>query len=149
MELHQYGLLVALQNFALRIQQQFGMTCVVQAGARAPARLKNTTAVHLFRIAQEALANVLRHAHACHASVILLRQPHDVTLLVEDDGQGFDPAIIQEKGDKCIGLIGMKERVALLGGDLLIQSAPRGGTTLLARIPLSDDDHADTDLDRR
>jgi signal transduction histidine kinase len=148
--LDDHGLDSALARHVKEVSERSGLDidfqCTCPPGLeRLPSRVEVT----LFRIAQEALANVLRHAHALHASAILLRHPHDVTLLIEDDGRGFDPAIIQDKGDKCIGLIGMKERVALLGGDLLVQSAPAGGTTIRARIPVSEDDDADTDLDRR
>ena len=111
---------------------------------RLPSRIE----VPLFRIAQEAITNMLRHAKASHASVVILRQIHDITMLVEDDGQGFDPAMVQDKGDKCLGLVGMKERVNLLGGSFVIQSVPGEGTTIRVKIPLSEDHDVHTDFDR-
>jgi signal transduction histidine kinase len=148
--LDDHGLDTALARYVKEVSERSGLDIDYQSTCppgreRLPGRIEVT----LFRIAQESLANVLRHAEARRASVVLLRQPRDVTLLVEDDGRGFDPAIIQDKGDRCIGIIGMKERVALLGGDFVIQAAPGGGTTIRARIPLSEDDDADTDPDCR
>jgi signal transduction histidine kinase len=99
---------------------------------RLPSRIE----VSLFRIAQEAITNIQKHSGAKRASVVVLRQLHDVTLLVEDDGQGFDPSIIGETGDKCLGLIGMRERVALLGGSVAIESVKGEGTTIRAQIPV-------------
>lgn len=147
--LDDYGLDSALARHIEEVSQSSGLDIDYQFTSppgldRLPSRIE----VPLFRIAQEALANVLRHAQASHASVIVLRQLRDVTLLIEDDGQGFDPGILQETGDRCLGLVGMKERVALLGGSLAIQSVPREGTTIRARIPLSEDTDAYPDLDR-
>jgi signal transduction histidine kinase len=147
--LDDYGLDSALARHVEEVTQVSGLNIDYEFTCppglkRLPIRIE----VPLFRIAQEALANVVRHANAPHASVILIRQLRDVTLLIEDNGQGFDLAIAQERGEKCIGLIGMQERVALLGGDFLIQSVPREGTTIRVRIPLSEDADAHTDLDR-
>jgi len=100
-----------------------------------PSRIE----VSLFRIAQEAITNIIRHGKASHASVVVLRQLNDITMLVEDNGQGFDVAATQEKGDQCLGLMGMKERVNLLGGSFVIASAPGEGTTIRVRIPLGED----------
>ncbi len=109
---------------------------------RLPSRIEVT----LFRIAQEAITNIIRHARATHASVVVLRQIHEITMLVEDDGQGFNLQSAQEKGDQCLGLMGMKERVNLLGGSFVIESAPGEGTTIRVRIPLSEDHDVDTNL---
>jgi signal transduction histidine kinase len=147
--LDDYGLDSALGRHVEEVAQRSGLdidyefTCL--PGLQ---RLPLGVEVPLFRIVQEALANVVRHANAAHASVIVLRQLREVTLLIEDDGQGFDTAIVREKGDRRIGLIGMQERVALLGGDFLIQSVPRNGTTIRVRVPLSEDSDAHTNSDR-
>lgn len=98
----------------------------------------------LFRIAQEALTNLIRHAKATHASVIVLRQIHEITMLIEDDGQGFDTAMVQNRGGQCLGLMGMKERVNLLGGSFVVESAPGEGTTIRVRIPLHEEHDVDT-----
>lgn len=110
---------------------------------RLPGRIE----VCLFRIAQEAITNIQRHAYASHASVVLLRQLHEITMIVEDNGQGFNPSILQEKRDKCLGFIGMKERVNLLGGKVTVESVPGEGTTIRVKIPLSGETNANTNMD--
>jgi signal transduction histidine kinase len=109
-------------------------------------RLPIGVELSLFRIAQEATANIIKHAKASHASFVVLRRLHEVTMLVEDNGQGFDYAAANKKCDKCLGLMGMKERVNLLGGDFVVESAPGEGTTIRVRIPLGEDSNANTDL---
>jgi signal transduction histidine kinase len=104
--------------------------------------------VSLFRIAQEATANIIKHAKASHSSFVVLRQPHEVTMLIEDDGQGFDYPTAHKKCDQCLGLLGMNERVNLLGGSFVIESARGEGTTIRVRIPLGENLNANTDLHR-
>ncbi|MGO8697267.1 MAG: sensor histidine kinase [Limisphaerales bacterium] len=91
----------------------------------------------LYRIAQEALTNIARHAQAKRVSVLLERRAGCISLIVEDDGQGFNaPA---EGAFVCpgrLGLLGMQERVQLAGGTLTIESAPGAGVTLFVRLPL-------------
>jgi two-component system NarL family sensor kinase len=87
----------------------------------------------LYRIAQEALTNAARHAAARHIGVGLATQPGQVTLTVEDDGQGFDPGRIPK--DRY-GLVGLNERVHLLGGTLDLQSSPGEGTRVVVRVAL-------------
>jgi signal transduction histidine kinase len=90
---------------------------------------------NLYRITQEALNNVQKHAQAGKVGVLLERRGEQVTLIVEDDGKGFDP---DEKvsGGGCMGLINMHERAALIDGWVAIESAPGGGATLFVRVPL-------------
>jgi signal transduction histidine kinase len=109
-------------------------------------RLPIGVELSLFRIAQEATTNIIRHAKASHASFVVLRQPHEITMIVEDNGQGFDFAAAGKKGDQCLGLMGMKERVNLLGGSFVVESAPGEGTTIRVRIPLGEGSNASTDL---
>jgi signal transduction histidine kinase len=110
---------------------------------RLPSRIE----VPLFRIAQEAITNMIRHAGATHASVVILRQNQEITMLVEDNGRGFNPAMVQDKSNRCLGLMGMRERVNLLGGSFVIESVAGEGTTIRVRIPLSEEQDAHTDLD--
>ncbi len=148
--LDDYGLDSALARHIEEVSQHSGLN--IDYNYTSPPgleRLPSRIEVALFRIAQEAITNVQRHANASHASVVVLRQPHDITLLVEDDGRGFDSSMIHEKGDKCLGLIGMRERVALLGGSVVIESVPGEGTTIRARIPLDGEQNAYTYLDSR
>jgi signal transduction histidine kinase len=101
---------------------------------RLPAELETT----LYRITQEALTNVLRHAKAQHVSIFLERRPDHVLLIVEDDGQGFDAEAVLKVADACgkLGLLGMRERVTLAGGTIEFESTPGAGATVYVRVPL-------------
>jgi signal transduction histidine kinase len=101
---------------------------------RLPPLLETT----LYRVVQEALTNVLKHAEARRVSLILQRSRDQVLLVVEDDGRGFDmEARLQTAAAKRrLGLLGLKERLALVVGTLTIDSTPQSGTTVFARIPL-------------
>ena len=87
----------------------------------------------LYRIAQEAVTNALRHARPGRIDVQLLVSPHSVHLSIQDDGTGFEPGDVPADH---FGLIGMRERVRLLGGDLLVESSPQRGTRIAAAVPL-------------
>jgi signal transduction histidine kinase len=89
----------------------------------------------LYRIAQEALRNVVKHSGAGGASVVLVGQNGALTLEVRDTGQGFDPA--EAAGQGGLGLVSMRERLRLLAGELTVESQPGGGTRLLAFVPLA------------
>ena len=91
--------------------------------------------LNLYRIAQEALNNVFKYADAKNVSVLLENRGSEISLIIEDDGRGFD--FVHEQSDKSgLGLIGMHERAALLGGTLEIESSQDGGTTIFTRVPL-------------
>lgn len=87
-----------------------------------------------YRIVQESLTNVVKHARASRVSVVLSRQPTSVIAVVEDDGVGLDTGSAHDGG---LGLVGMRERMALLGGRLTLETTPDGGTTLHAEVPLT------------
>jgi signal transduction histidine kinase len=97
---------------------------------RLPAEVETA----LYRIVQESLTNIVKHAHARTISIALTRKPGTVAVVVEDDGQGFDPAGVREGG---FGLEGMRERVGLLDGRLQVESSEGAGTTLVAEVPAS------------
>jgi signal transduction histidine kinase len=99
-----------------------------------PAELPPSAAICLFRIAQEALNNVARHARASRVDLSLTRQNGGIQLTVNDDGQGFQPA--QQKG-RSLGHASMRERIRLVQGRLDIQSVPGRGTTVRAWVPAS------------
>ena len=101
-------------------------------------RLPADTELVLYRILQEALENVRKHARANHVTVQLAKQDHVVLLTIKDDGIGFNPvpgsAKRQRKGD--LGLLGMRERAISMGGALTVKSVPRAGTKIEVRIPV-------------
>jgi len=137
--LDDYGLDYALARHTEEIAERFGLPIDYQY-SRLPGlgRLPGRVEVALYRIAQEAIMNVVRHARANRASAVVLQRRSEVTLLVEDDGRGFDPAAVRGNGAECLGLTGMQERAALLGGSCAVESAPGHGTTVRVRIPIAE-----------
>ena len=97
-------------------------------------RLPNEVETTLYRIIQEAFANIVKHAHATRVSVVLTQTSASVAAVVEDNGRGFDQD--STRAD-VLGLVGMRERVELVGGRLRIESAEGAGTTIAAEVPLS------------
>jgi PAS domain S-box-containing protein len=101
-------------------------------------RLPPAMETNLYRIAQEALTNVLKHARAAHVTLILERRADHLLMIVEDDGGGFDPEALPRDrvpSEPCLGLSGMRERVEAVGGSLQVESALGAGTTLFVRVP--------------
>jgi signal transduction histidine kinase len=101
--------------------------------------LDRETETHLYRITQEALNNIAKHAEANNVTVMLEKRSDDVVLIVEDDGIGFEAGEETDPNDatKGLGLLGMSERASLFGGNLEIESAPGNGTTIYVRVPFS------------
>jgi signal transduction histidine kinase len=99
-------------------------------------RLPGPVETALYRIVQETLTNVARHAQAHSASVLIERRNGEVVTVVEDDGSGFEVKAVQ--GERQLGLLGMRERAELLGGRLTIESIPEMGTSVFVRIPLQE-----------
>jgi len=130
--LDELGLAPALREYAARCQREHDLAIElsVDEGERLPAPVE----IALFRIAQEALNNVIRHAQAHRVDVTLTRDEEHVTLCIADDGQGFDPRAPQP--GTHLGLWSMRERVEQLGGRFEVTSAPGAGTTVRAVIPL-------------
>jgi signal transduction histidine kinase len=93
--------------------------------------------VNVYRMAQESLNNVAKYAEAKSVEILLSTTEKELSLIVEDDGKGFDPAAANERqgGDGGLGIRGMHERAALLGGSLEIESTPGHGTSVYIRIP--------------
>jgi len=102
----------------------------------SPERLPEHIESALYRTVQEALTNVARHAGATSASVLLERIDGEVSAIVEDDGQGFDTEAQGKDSSARLGLLGMRERVELVGGSLTIESSLGLGTTVYARVPI-------------
>jgi signal transduction histidine kinase len=133
------GLDLALRRFAGEWSRNTGVPVDLHTGGDlGTRRLPHEFETVLYRIAQEALANVARHARASRVSVLLERRPGFVSLIVEDDGRGFDAkgAMEAPAGAGRLGLLGMQERARLAGGSLTVESAPGGGATVFARLPL-------------
>ncbi|MFQ5880502.1 MAG: sensor histidine kinase, partial [Dehalococcoidia bacterium] len=99
---------------------------------RLPAQVE----LVLYRMAQEALTNVAKHANASRVKVMLERRGERVRLVVEDDGSGFDVEATMRSKERGLGLFGMEERLALLGGRLAIQAQPGRGTRAEASLSL-------------
>jgi signal transduction histidine kinase len=129
--LDEFGLVGALRLLVARHGERTGVSATFNAtppDARAPVEIETAC----FRIAQEALSNVARHARAGHVEVTLTTQDVALEVTVRDDGVGFNV----ERLRTGLGLVGMGERAELAGGRLDIESAPGAGTTLRARFPL-------------
>lgn len=132
------GLLTAVQQHVEEWSTLTGITADVQTIGTDYECIPSEVAIVIYRVTQEALTNVLKHAHARHISVILEARANQVNLIVEDDGRGFDPDASQLKPDAGrIGLLSMRERVALVGGAFTIESEPEHGTSIFVRIPLA------------
>jgi signal transduction histidine kinase len=102
-------------------------------------RLPNAVEIALFRVAQEALTNVRKHARTRRVRIVLRRWEQGVRLEVRDQGQGFDPAAqpLESGPGERVGLVGMRERVGMLGGGLEIDSRVGAGTAVVATVPLT------------
>lgn len=128
------GLVPALEMLAERVAKRTGLA--VSVAAQLHARLPPTVESALYRVVQEALNNAVKHAHAKSVKIELQHMPLNVACSVRDDGAGF--ANHQEPGRQGLGLIGIRERLGVLGGSLRVVSEPERGTTLLADIPLGE-----------
>jgi signal transduction histidine kinase len=127
------GLAPALQRLVADLLQQHPLELSLDADDVAGIRLSEAAETAVFRIVQEALANVVTHAGARRASVTVRRRDDAVTIEVIDDGCGIAPTGPPKGGH--LGLIGMRERATLLGGKFVVDSAPARGTRLTATIP--------------
>ncbi len=132
------GLVVAVQYYVERWADHHGIHAEFQANGLAELRLPNEVESVIYRVIQEALTNVLKHAAAQHVSVILEQRNNQTSVIVEDDGRGFDLDALQQapNAQRRLGLLGMQERVALVGGTFTIDATPGVGTSLFARIPI-------------
>jgi PAS domain S-box-containing protein len=136
--LDEVGLVAVLRRYLGEYGAATGLWIDVCGPGLEHAHLPPDASITLFRIAQEAITNVAKHARARCASVTVTRREGRVILLVEDDGCGFDVAAARRSPRRAdhLGLVGMEERAALLGGTVRVESAPGKGTTVLAELPL-------------
>jgi len=130
--LDDYGLVPAVERLADTFREQTGIDVDVEAGL-GDERLSSETETALYRIVQEAMTNVVKHAAAGHVSITIVRKDGAVVAVIEDDGRGFDPAAARADG---LGIIGIRERVALVGGRVTVEATPGAGTTLAVEVPV-------------
>jgi len=124
------GLVQALRTHATAVQRRTGLIIVVDA--EPIDRLPLPAEEALYRIGQEAIHNIVKHANASNATIRIVRDAGHVRLTVTDDGTGFDP---DEVPRGHLGLIGMRQRVELVGGELQVESRAGHGTSVEARLP--------------
>lgn len=130
--LDHFGLSAALSDLVRGWFDRFRITAEYEAMGQASWRLPPDAEANVYRIVQEALHNVYKHAGASHVSVSLEHLRDRIVLTVEDNGCGFD--VTADDPGLGFGIVGMRERAALAGGILGIESAPGSGTTLSLRI---------------
>ena len=131
--LDDFGLVPAVERLTETFREQSGLRVDLEAQL-GEVRLPSDTETTLYRVIQEALNNVIKHAGASRVSILLQRKKNAAVAVVEDDGSGFDP---RDGRPDALGLVGMRERVSLAGGRLQIESTPGSGTTVVAEVPSS------------
>jgi signal transduction histidine kinase len=130
------GLVAAMQRYAKDWGENFGLSVDFQATG-LDRRLSPQVETTVYRVVQEALTNVARHAEAQDVSVLLEYRGDSVVCIVEDDGRGFDVSRVLKANDmRRLGLYGMQERISLVGGKLVVESSAGVGTTVFVEIPL-------------
>ncbi|MEJ2082410.1 MAG: HAMP domain-containing protein [Acidobacteriota bacterium] len=135
--LDDYGLEKALARYVEETSTRSGIAIdFQQTTPNGVERLPHWLETTLYRVAQEAVTNLIRHSEATQSSVVLMRNRESVTLLIDDNGVGFVPEDVVPSSQRGLGLVGMRERVSECGGTLDIESARMKGTTVRVRIPL-------------
>lgn len=133
------GLVPAIRWYAKSKLESQGIKVTYQLAEEGCEAVAPEVRTALFRITQEAVTNILRHAKAKNVRIGLCREGDEVRLYIEDDGQGFDETELArlDPRERGMGLFGMQERASLLGGEVRIQSRPGSGTRVLVKIPLA------------
>jgi signal transduction histidine kinase len=124
------GLVAALQQYVQGVAKSFELTASVNVSGHEV--LTESQALQLFRVVQEACTNAGRHAHAKHLMVVGAAVAQGFELSIEDDGQGIDPALMR---DGALGLVGLRERTAMMGGQMRVEGRAGGGTRVWIRVP--------------
>lgn len=133
MALDDLGLVPTLKKYLQTIEEYHSTTRIAYKNIGEEKRIPSKFEVALFRLVQESVQNALKHANASEIVVKLEMKPDKITILIKDDGQGFDP---KERKAESFGIIGMRERVELLSGDITIDSKVGKGTVVLIQVPL-------------
>jgi PAS domain S-box-containing protein len=131
------GLVAALRQYAEAVSDQHGLVVQFET-VGFHDRLPSDVESSIYRMVQEALTNVMRHARATRVDVLLEQRDDKLVVIVEDNGVGFDPTAAMQNGR--LGLFGVRERAEMLGGRLVLESAAGAGTTLLVEVPYGDPD---------
>lgn len=136
------GLIAALQQYTHDYSEKFGVRADFQASDFDGKRLRPEVEIALYRIIQEALTNIAKHAEAKKVSVLIGIRNSSIVAIVEDNGKGFNVRTVLDSKttEKKLGLYGMQERASLIGGVLTIESAPGAGTTVFVEVPLKGDE---------
>ena len=136
--LDELGFVDAIGAFVKEWSRHYEIDAEFHSAITVEARLDRDAETHLYRITQEGLNNIYKHAHAKNVSVIIERAGGEIVLIIEDDGAGFAQAEGRKdrKVNRGLGLNGMRERADLIGGSLDIESEVGKGTTLYVRIPI-------------
>ena len=133
------GLSSALRWYAGNVHERTKLDVQVETDGIEPT-IPSPVKTALFRIIQEALTNVIKHAHADQVRIFLNYSPQNIHARIVDDGKGFQMDSIESSGRISWGLKGMEERASLLGGKLIVHSKPDEGTTVEVTIPVSQEE---------
>jgi signal transduction histidine kinase len=143
--LDDFGFATALRLLAKDFEKHSGIAAEIHSAENVPADLQGDVEIALYRISQEALANITKHAHASTVQIGLTVEKDSIQLRIHDNGQGIvhdDTASMRAAGHG-LGLLGMRERAELLGGSFAVETGAGTGTTILVTLPLqSEDDNA-------
>jgi signal transduction histidine kinase len=143
--LDDFGFATALRLLAKDFEKRSGITAALRTAENVPADLQGDVEIALYRIAQEAMANIVKHAHASAVEIALTVRGDAIVLAIHDNGQGIvhDDAASMRAAGHGLGLLGMRERAELLGGSFVIDTASDRGTTITVSLPLqSENDNA-------
>ena len=132
------GLVKAIRALIETWSTRYRIDVDFEAGQYKAAGISSEIETTLYRIIQEALNNVAKHSGATRVALVLRRTEEQVQAIIEDDGRGFDARATSQSGNGSgrLGLLGIKERLGIVGGDLKIESAPKRGATLFVRVPI-------------
>ncbi|MCM2316676.1 MAG: GAF domain-containing protein [Thermoanaerobaculia bacterium] len=127
------GLEAALRQYARTAGAGLGLTVRFKSRGFSGERFPPALETALYRVVQEAMANVVRHASATRVDILAEHRGDKVIVMIEDDGGGFDPSDVRREGS--FGMLGMAERAEALGGTFAVESAPGAGTTIVVEVP--------------
>jgi signal transduction histidine kinase len=128
--LDDFGLGSAIERLGETFAERTGIETVVQANLEQ--RLPSEVEITIYRVVQEALTNVVKHSGAEHVSIVIANRDGGAAATIDDDGRGFDASDVRAD---ALGLLGMRERLALVGGTLEVETGAGSGTTIAAQVP--------------